>query len=278
MTTRIILLLTAIAPVYSAERVVRLQGSQNFRDLGGYETEDGRKVKWGRVFRSDALARLTEADYEKLAQLKIRTVCDLRSRMERDREPTKWQGPAPEMISLEMGVSGNPNQDPTATFLQPLLSGQATPAQIAQMMQDSMGQMAAKEGKQAGAVYRRLIATGEPLLFHCTAGKDRTGLTAALLLTMLGVKRAQIMEDYLLVNQLMPPEKVAPAMAKRLEAMVGRPVDPALMVPLMGTRAEWLNAAFAGIESGFGSFDRFRREVMGLTDEDVAVLKLRLLE
>lgn len=278
INTAIGLLILVMTPLCAAERVIKLQGSQNFRDLGGYQTEDGRKVKWGRVFRSDALARLTDADYEALAALKIRTLCDLRSRAERDREPTRWKGQAPETLLLEMGVSDNPNQDPATAFMQPILSGKATPEATAALMRDLMGQMPAKEGKQAGQVYRRLIASGEPLLFHCTAGKDRTGFTAAMLLTMLGVKKEQVKEDYLLVNQLMPPDKVAPAMAKRLEGMVGRPVDPALLAPLMGTKAEWLDAAFAGIEKSYGSFDRFRREVLGLTDEDVAVLKLRLLE
>jgi hypothetical protein len=76
----------------------------------------------------------------------------------------------------------------------------------------------------------------------------------------------------------MPPDQTAPAIAKRLEAMVGAPLNPELVKPLLGTRIEWLHAAFDGINKKSGSFDNYRRVVLGLSDEDVAVLKLRLVE
>lgn len=264
----------------AADQALPLEGSRNFRDLGSYPTMDGKKVKSGRVFRSDALAKLTDKDYETLASLNIRTVCDFRMQSERDREPTKWKGTAPEFLLLDIGgAPGTPKgQDPSAVFLKPLLEGKATPEQMAQMMQANMVDMAYNGGSQIGTMLRRLISSGDPLLFHCTAGKDRTGLATAFLLTLLGVKKEIIEADYLLINKLMPPDQTAPAMAKRLEAMVGAPMSPELVKPLLGTRIEWLRAAFSGIDQKSRSFDQYRREVLGLSDEDVAVLKLRLLE
>lgn len=271
-------ILAAGAVSFAADQALPLEGSRNFRDLGGYETTDGKKVKAGRVFRSDALVKLTDKDYEMLAGLKIRTVCDFRTQSERDRDPTKWKGTAPEFLMIEIGGGQGKGNDVTATFMRPLLEGKATPAQMSTMMRDTTAQMPIDYSAQFGQMFRRLVAVGEPLLYHCTAGKDRTGLASAMLLTILGVKRDQIEADYLLVNKLMPPEQSAPAMAKRMEGMVGRPIDPALFAPLMGTKAEWLAAAFDAINQKYGSFDRYRREALGLTDEDVAVLKLRLLQ
>jgi protein-tyrosine phosphatase len=213
-----------------------------------------------------------------LAALKIRTVCDFRSKAERDREPTQWQGVAPEFLLLEIGGGQHGNRDPAVTFMRPILEGKATPAQVENMMRDTTAQMPLVDGKQYAPMLRRLTASSEPLLYHCTAGKDRTGLATAFLMKILGVKPDQIEADYLLVNKLMPAEAMAPAMAKRMEAMAGGPVDPVLIQPLMGTKAEWLRAAFAAIDEKYGSFDAFRRDVLQITSEDAAVLRLRLLE
>lgn len=271
---------SALTVAFAADRPLPLEGSKNFRDLGGYETTDGHKVKAGRVYRSDALAKLTDSDYETLAALKIRTVCDFRMQSERDREPTKWKGNAPEFLLLDIGgTPGGPKgQDPASAFLRPLLEGKATAAQMAEMMRQNMVEMAYNGAPQIGTMLRRLVSHGEPLLYHCTAGKDRTGLATAFLLTLLGVKQEVIEADYLLINKLMPPDQTAPAMAKRLEAMVGTKLDPELVKPLLGTRPEWLAAAFEGIQKKSGSFESYRRDALGLSDEDVAVLKLRLLE
>jgi protein-tyrosine phosphatase len=149
---------------------------------------------------------------------------------------------------------------------------------MADMMKTNMVDMAYNGGAQFATVLRHLITSDQPLLYHCTAGKDRTGMATAFLLTILGVKQELIEADYLLINKLMPPDQTATAMAKRLEAMVGAPLNPEPVKPLLGTRIEWLHAAFEGINKKSGSFDSYRREVLSLSDEDVAVLKLRLLE
>jgi protein-tyrosine phosphatase len=177
------------------------------------------------------------------------------------------------------GAAGAPNnRDPSVAFLKPLLDGKATPEQMADLMKTNMVDMAYNGGAQFAIVLRRLITSDQPLLYHCTAGKDRTGMATAFLLSILGAKKEIIEADYLLINKLMPPDQTAPAMAKRPEAVIGAPLNPELVKPLLGTRIEWLHAASEGINRRSGSFDNYRREVLGFSDEDAAVLKLRLLE
>lgn len=285
MNNRMILLagvavftLASIAAEPAHVRALPLDGSKNFRDLGGYETVDGHHVKWGLVFRSDAPAKLTDKDYETVLKLGIRTVCDFRTSFEREREPTHWPGDQPDFMLLDMGAGQQKNVDPARAFLKPLLDARAKPEQAAEMMRQMMKKTPIQEGAQIGKMLSRLVDTRDPLLFHCTAGKDRTGLASAFLLKTLGVKEEQIYQDYLLVNMLMPPERYAAVTAQRLEAMTGQKLDPQPFMVLMGTRREWLEAAFASINDKYGSFDRYRREVLGLSDADVLKMKRRLLE
>ena len=257
-----------------------LEGAQNFRDIGGYPTLDGRSVKWGRVFRSDALAKLTAADYEKLAALKIRTVCDYRSAIEREREKTQWAGARPPEILVLDIMSLNPEmagKDPTRSFMERLTKPGATPEDSANSMAQSMATMAITAAPLYGRMMRRLLESPDPLLFHCTAGKDRTGLSTALLMKVLGVTEEAIVEDYLLVNKLVPPEKSAMATAERLSAMTGLKLNAELVLPLMGTRAEWLAAAWQAIDAKYGSFGDYCVKALGLSGRDQKKLRKSLL-
>jgi len=267
--------------VFAADRQIILEGARNFRDLGGYTTEDGKRVRYGRIYRSDALDKLTDADYEKLANLHIATICDLRSKVERERDATRWRGSqAPETLVLDIMATDpkSAGQDPTREFLKRVMASGATPATGARELADGMGEMALTAGPLYGKMLRRLLESDQPLLFHCTAGKDRTGMGAALLLKVLGVRQEEIEEDYLLVNKLVPTEKYAAEVAKRLEAMAGTKVDPKLLEPYMGTRREWLTGAFAAIDAKYGNFDAYRRSVLGITDAEQKRLRNSLLE
>jgi protein-tyrosine phosphatase len=281
MLRRSFFLLPFLCLARDRQRQIVLEGAQNFRDIGGYPTRDGKHIKWGRVFRSDGLAKLTTADYEKLAQLRIRTVCDYRSSFEREREKTQWPGPqAPEILVLDI-MSMNPEmagKDPTRSFFERLMKPGATPEDSARSMAESMGTMALTGAPLYGKMMRRLLDSPEPLLFHCSAGKDRTGLSAALLMRVLGVNDEAIVEDYLLVNKLMPPEKFAAASAERFSAMTGQKLSAELLVPLMGTQAEWLTSAWQAIDAKYGSFDNYRRQALGISDRDQQKLRRALLE
>jgi protein-tyrosine phosphatase len=265
----------------TGERHIKLEGAQNFRDIGGYPTVDGKRIRYGRVFRSDVLAKLTGADYQKLSDLKIRTVCDLRSAAEREREKTQWKATPPaEIVSLDV-MAANPeraHEDPTRTFLARLLAKGGKPEDATALISESMRTMALTAAPLYGKLVRRILESGQPLLFHCTAGKDRTGLGTALLMKILGVKEEAIYEDYLLVNQLVPADRLAQSSVERMKQMTGQEIPIELVKPMMGTQREWLSAAFAAIDEKYGSFDNYRREAMGISDSQARQLRRRLLQ
>src|SRR3989442_15520992 len=165
----------------SPSRLLPLVGAFNFRDLGGYATADGRRIRWGQVFRSDTLDNLSDDDLEVLRLLGLRTVVDLRTRNEAERDGRGPLGSEPvhyvhlSVLPEEGGESvAAPDTEAAgigARYLWYLEAGAAALAAALQLVADS---------------------AGHPLVFHCTAGKDRTGVLSALVLGCLGVDRATI--------------------------------------------------------------------------------------
>ncbi len=181
------------------ERLVAFEACFNFRDLGGYETTDGRRIGWGRLYRSDTLHRLTASDLRALTSLGLRTVVDLRTATELDdhgalchdgRTSLDWHH-----VPLFDGVMRlqprDPDQpvDPQITLEPPLAPGET----YLQMLGDGTG---------VGRAFDLLTAEdGLPGVFHCTSGKDRTGMVAAMVLDLLGVDDDVIADDYVLTNE-----------------------------------------------------------------------------
>lgn len=180
-----------------SERRLPLQETVNTRDLGGYETADGRRVKWGKVFRSDHLARLSNDDIAFLKQLKIQTVCDFRTlaevRSRPDRFPADGRG---SYVHLPV----NPLKFEPMLLFEKLKNGDAdwlTPQFLIRGYRLNLDQFA----RTWGAVFKRLVDPAHlPLIFHCTGGKDRAGTFAALLLLALGVPEKTVIHDYGLSN------------------------------------------------------------------------------
>jgi protein-tyrosine phosphatase len=179
--------------VVAAERVVPLERGSNFRDLGGYVGAGGKRVVWGRIFRSGALPMLSERDYRLLASLNLTTIVDLRALEERTI--------APDALDDRTGalfVSNDYSIVPLLTAMQPK-PGRAMYAGTEIAL-----------APQYRAIFRRLLANDGAILFHCSAGQDRTGIAAALILSALGVDRATIVADYHLSTQSRRPENEMP--------------------------------------------------------------------
>ncbi|MCY3640835.1 MAG: tyrosine-protein phosphatase [Gammaproteobacteria bacterium] len=183
--------------VWGAVRLLPLEGGRNFRDLGGYATEDGHSVRWGRVFRSGVMTNLTEGDYAYLASLGIATICDYRSEEERHEEPTRWAAGQVDYVTFP-----DPATPAGSLFLGVLRDPDVTPERVADAMTASYAQLAQDHARAFGTMFDRLAAGEIPLAFNCSAGKDRAGISAALLLTALGVPRATVVADYALSEQL----------------------------------------------------------------------------
>lgn len=168
-----------------AQRLIPFEASFNFRDLGGYETVDGRTTAWGRLYRSDALHRMTPGDVTRAAALGIRTVFDLRARHELDDDGTVPAGLVVTHLHLPMIDVVRPTEPPSET----LVSGEGYVA------------MLESGGNAVRGVFEGLAeAASIPAVFHCAAGKDRTGIVAALVLAAVGVKESAIVEDYVLTQ------------------------------------------------------------------------------
>lgn len=252
-----------IAVAAPHERLLPLQGGQNFRDLGGYRTTDGRTVKWGLLFRSGSMHFLTPADYSYLESRGIRTVCDFRSIEERKAEPASWPAAkAPNQLAddypmASLGVGG-----PSA--------GQ-TAEQARAMMTTSYPQMLVKFNSQYRRMFAELLAGRAPLAFNCSAGKDRTGVAAALLLTALGVPRETVIEDYLLTNRYFDPQKVVRSSGQAMAGFQNMPQD--MLKAYMVADPAYIGAALKVLDAHKDGAEGYLRDEMGLSRADLATLR-----
>ncbi len=241
-------------------RSLGLAGATNFRDLGGYPGHDGRPVRWRRLFRSDHLASLTEADIERLRELEVRRAVDLRGVAERL--------PAYRIEGLQ--VHSLPIEPRIVSMLtahvargEPLSADSA-----AELMRDSYRAYVRDNTPSFRALFRHLVEDGAPLVFHCTAGKDRTGFAAALVLTALGVPNDVIFEDYLLTNELW----------RAPQAVVAAPFADDVKAALISVEPSFLAAALDAIQADYGDIDAYLSDGLGLGQRERAMLATHYLE
>lgn len=245
-------------------RISSLIGVKNFRDMGGYTTRDGRTMRWGHIFRSGHLSDLTdECGMEMLAR-DIETVVDFRSDREKDRHPVHWpKSWIPDYHSVSIG--GN-----AAAWVQELyekLSKSDFPAEELRQ-QFLLAFRTIPIENQAGL--KKFFATliddhkGNAMLFHCTAGKDRTGIAAALLMHALDIDEEQIMADFLLTNKAVDLEASSVDVAAWLSRKAGRTIDSSHVHPLVGVEADFLLESYAAIRGEYGSIDNYLETALGL--------------
>ncbi|WP_407107331.1 tyrosine-protein phosphatase [Rhodococcus aetherivorans] len=251
----------------------------NLRDVGGYATRDGASVRRGIVFRSTDLSRVTDADARVLSGLGLATVVDLRTEPERQAAPDRL----PEGVrTLALDVLADREHGSIAAHMKELLTDAAFAREVlgdgrgAEYLRGSYRDFVLLPS--ARAAYRTLLQTlltgdADPVLVHCTTGKDRTGWASAVLLLALGVDEDTVFEDYLLTN-----ERLLPVFAPVLEALTAKGVPRGDLESVLGVRAEYLATALAAAEEAFGSFDRYLSDALGLTDSGWALLRQRLLE
>ncbi|NCC35749.1 MAG: tyrosine-protein phosphatase [Chloroflexia bacterium] len=257
-----------------AHRRIKLAGAANLRDLGGYHTHDGRRVRWGALYRSDHLYHLSRRDQQVLMQLGLVTLIDLRSEAERLRQPNRL--PANHGINVVEIPILEETSGLMADLRERFERGDLDGIDPAALLSEANEQFVTCFTPS----FRQFIQTvqttgGAPLLFHCTAGKDRTGFAAALTLHLLGVPGETILADYLRSNEYT-------ISARRRELALIRLTRgehaASLVRQLLGVKAAYLETAFATIDRIYGSFDAYVREGLGLQEEDLAQLRIALLE
>lgn len=254
--------------IWAAERVLPLEGATNFRDLGGYATQDGQRVKWGKLYRSGNMSGLTPSDYDYLSGLGIKIVCDLRTNEERASMPNKWVA-ANDVSYWSRDYAMSDGE------LGRLLTNGATPARIKAAMTESYGRLPYEQAPAYREIFDRLASGDIPLAFNCTGGKDRAGVGAALILDALGVPRETIVADYAMSDKVIDPVKARSSMPRE-HGFDQWPAE--LLAPLSASDPDYLRAAFAAIERRSGSVRQFLKTEVGVTDAKIATIRKALLE
>jgi protein-tyrosine phosphatase len=251
-------------------RHVALQGVYNARDLGGYLTVDHRRVRWGRVYRSAALGQATEDDVAELTARGVRLICDFRSGPERVSAPNTWAAVA--------GIEswGLPALESIGDSRQLLEVSMISEAETRALMTRTYRQIPFDQARSYAHVFARLVQDKTPLLFHCAAGKDRSGVAAALLLDVLGVSREAILEDYLLSNRVRSRIEAAFVADPRHERAIRD--SSRSWAPLMDADARYLAAMFDAVESQRGSVAEYFLTDLGIDAGGLGALRAQLLE
>lgn len=250
----------------STKREVKLEGAINFRDIGGYETKDGKHVKWGKIYRSAALDKLTDHDLLTLHDKHLAVIADFRGPFEVKAAPDKLPVGA-NRISLPAGSE----QIGDSNYAKVMMKQMANDSSLIGFYSDTH-----PFKDRYKPMFDDLLALDKDsaLLFHCTAGKDRTGIAAALVLYALGVDEKNIMQDYLATNyyRTAENERVIAGMVK----LYG--LDEKMARNMMAAREDYLNATFTALTKQYGSIDAFLVKEMKLDKKKIKKLKQLYLE
>jgi len=258
------------AGIIIGERRLPLQGTVNFRDLGGYQTIDGRRVKWGKIFRSDHLSGLTDRGLAFLQRLNIQCVCDFRTLTEVRKRPDRFPVDATGKY-FHLPID-HLKFDPTTLF-EKLKTGD-TRWLTREFLID--GYISNIEGSAAvwGEVFKRLAAPDDvPLVFHCTGGKDRTGTCAALILLTLGVSEKTVIYDHGLSNIFITD--VANKIYAQFEALG---IDRRRIAPYFSAPRYCIEALLAHIGKKYVSATEYLTLKAGVTEEMLGRIREELLE
>jgi protein-tyrosine phosphatase len=253
--------------VITSERNLDFRGAFNFRDLGGYYNENNRQVKWGKLYRSSSLSRLTQQEARVMQNLKIKTIIDFRSETERYRYPYWYQ--AQRVYSLPL--RGNPS-GPTF-WLDKILAEQITKDDIITYLSNVNDFFLANNTDYYSQVFDILTdESNYPIVMNCKNGNDRTGIVSALVLFALGIDWNQTLDDWLISDELMDylsingfiPDNYSERILETLTMMFREP-------------RETFIRPFEKIRNEYGSIDKFLETECGLTAEKKNKLREILL-
>ena len=248
----------------------------NFRDFGGYQTQSGVRLKKGLLYRSGDLSKATTADLEKLSNLGIKTICDLRSDRERQIEPDRF--PDAEPITF-FNIPMRPIVDYHARSLGRLFSlmfGKERKMDYIAESYKAYREYATGYLPQLKSLFKRISNPDNlPLLIHCSAGKDRTGVVSSLIQQILGVSLETAMDDYLKTNENLGA--YTEEIVERLKKLAYFGVPWKMYMPLFDARIDYLNAAFTQVKDEFGAFDEWMQRGLGFSEKEQVALAEVLL-
>nr|WP_256869106.1 tyrosine-protein phosphatase [Sphingobium lactosutens] len=240
----------------------------NLRDFGGYPTADGRTVRRGMLYRSGTMALLTPEDSAQLQTLGIRAICDFRRPGERKAEPTSWHDATVDYYCRDYSGA-------TGVLVDMVREERTTAADMRAAMLNVYHEIATDHAEAYRAMFRQMLAGHLPILINCSAGKDRTGAGAAMVLAALGVSREVIVDDYLLTNSHADWTWRLAQGESHLSRLQKARAD--VLEPLLIADAAYLEALFAHFDGMHGGVDGYLRDVLGVDAPERAALREALL-
>lgn len=257
------------AAAQHGNRFTIVDGGRNFRDVGGYATSDGRQLRWGRLFRAGSLGSLTDNGRSTVGALNAAAIIDLRSTSERAGDRGDWLKAQAGYWTRDYGLGfGNLSKalsDPA----------NAKPEVVRSMMAEGYRQAIDEQAPSYRELFLRLASRRGPVIVNCTAGKDRTGVAAALVLRSVGVPYATVREDFLLSNSAPGMDSLHKAMAGQA-ASAGMSMSPEVMKLLVGVDGSYLDAAFDQIDRKYGSLDAYLTQRLGLSKSQIIAVRRNL--
>ncbi|MGA4848269.1 tyrosine-protein phosphatase [Streptomyces sp. G5(2025)] len=268
----------ATAAAYDTARHIPLQGAVNVRDVGGYRTHDGERVRRGQVFRADALSKLTDADLATLSRLGLKKVVDFRV-------PAEVEYDGPDRLPAGLSPVSRPITD-NGLFTRLLTAiGSKDPVKQEEMLGDGKAAAFMRDvyrtfvtdaGNRAqfAATLRDIADSRSPLLYHCTAGKDRTGWATYLLLRLVGVPDKASVGDYLASNTY---RSAYDAKVREALKQGGLMQNPDLIIPLQEVRTDYLDTALDEAAQRYGGLRGYLTEGLGLDAGTLLQLRHRMV-
>ncbi len=265
--------MTDIVDEELARRLLPLEGGVNFRDMGGYPAADGRKVKWGHLFRSGTMNRLTEADRAHLDERGIRTVIDFRTESEHAHEPNDWG------IALGDGYWRRPHDETFGNWsdLDPARLGTERDAE--KVLEAGFRKLPEQQAVAYAEMFQRLAAGEVPAVIHCTAGKDRTGGGAALILAALGVPREHIAADFLLTQRAFKPPTASTGARRNPDPKYQRfaQMKREVLAVFSSARPSFIASFLDGLDELHGGIEGYTAD-LGFTASDLEAVRAHLLD
>ena len=250
------------------ERHIDIQNIHNLRDLGGYRTQDGKSIKWRQLFRAGLLSKFDSSEIPKMKALKLQSICDFRTIAEQTNEPDHWH----DLETLNRF---------------PLPIGEGRVDKLGWINLESLGtgknhylykanrSYVLREAHRNKAFFEILLNEDNyPLLYHCTAGKDRTGFATFLLLSALGIDRETIIEDYLLTNRYM--DEFAQRHLDRLSQ--NNEIDTDKIESIFYAKESYLEGALDAIETDYQTVENYLATALNIGEPEIKQLKRILLE
>lgn len=253
-----------------AARLIPLEGGVNFRDLGGYATSDGRAVKWRHLYRSGMMTRLTENDARALAERGIRMVVDFRTATEQQEEPNHWA------LASKARYWAREHEETFGQLKQMAAKGIASAEEANAIMVSGYRHLPFQQAEAYAEILRALAGGEVPLVFHCTAGKDRTGGAAALVLALLGVPRDTIAQDFNMTERAVDLRKALGSGPRKGYEGFAK-IDPEVGKVISGAHPGWILALLDAVEEQCGSVEGYARD-MGLSAADLQAMRAHLLD